>query len=107
MRSWPSGARIAPHCVANAPRGEKGAYLTRWQLGLAGIAAEAEDPHWSEKLSDGEAKLALRYAPIELNGFPAWLERLAAAHPAAVDAVLGSELTAELAEPAVGHSGML
>jgi hypothetical protein len=87
--------------------GEKGTYYTRWQLGLAAIAAEAEDTSWASKLSEDEAKLALRYAPIELNGFPAWLESLAEAHPNAVEEVLGGELTAELAEPAVAHSSTL
>jgi hypothetical protein len=74
-------------------------YLTRWQLGLAAIAAEAEDPQWAEKLSRDEAALAARYAPIELNGFPSWLESLVRAHPQAVDATLGQELTANLNEP--------
>lgn len=83
---------------------QKGTYYTRWQLGLAAIAAEAEDPSWASKLSEDEAKLALRYAPIELNGFPAWLESFAEAHPGAVEEVLGGELTAELAEPATAHS---
>lgn len=96
-----------PTLRSERAEGEKDTYLTRWQFGLAGIAAEAEDPQWVEKLSGEQAKLALRYAPIELNGFPAWLEGFAAKHPAAVDTVLGSELTAELAEPAVGRSGML
>ena len=50
------------------------------------------------KLTGSEAELAARYAPIELNGFPAWLEALAAAHPKAVDTVLGEELSRSLAE---------
>ena len=73
-------------------------FLVRWQLGLAAIYAEAEDPQWAMKLTGSEAELAARYAPIELNGFPAWLEALAAAHPKAVDTVLGEELSRSLAE---------
>lgn len=96
-----------PTLRSERPEEEKGTYLTRWQLGLAGIYAEAEDSQWAEKLSQDEAELALRYVSIELNGFPAWLEGFATVHPAAVDTVLGTELTAELDEPAVGHSGML
>ncbi len=96
-----------PTLRSERPEGEKNTYHTRWQLGLAGIAAEAEDPQWARKLGDEDAKLALRYAPIELNGFPAWLESVAAVHPVAVDTVLGSELTAELAELAIGYSSML
>ncbi|MBJ6718832.1 ATP-binding protein [Bacillus sp. PR5] len=96
-----------PTLRSERPEEEKGTYLTRWQLGLAGIAAEAEDSQWAEKLSEEEAKLALRYVSVELNGFPVWLEGFAAVHPAAVDAVLGAELTAELDEPAIVHSSML
>lgn len=104
MASW---RKDRPTLRSERAEEEKGTYLTRWQLGLAAIAAEAEDPHWADGFSDEEAELALRYAPIELNGFPAWLEGFSAIHPAAVDSVLGAELSAELAEPAFGHSGML
>lgn len=92
-----------PTLRSERPEGEKGTFLLRWQLGLAAIAAEAEDPHWAHKLSTEEAKLAARYAPIELNGFPFWLEMLAAAHPAAVEAVLGPELSSALDEVANPH----
>ena len=34
-----------------------------------------------------EARLAARYAPIQLNGLPLWMESLVDAHPEAVDAV--------------------
>ncbi|BCO28481.1 hypothetical protein MIZ03_3387 [Rhodoferax lithotrophicus] len=84
---------------------EKNTFLIRWQLGLAGIAAEAEDSDWARKLTQEEAKLASRYAPLELNGFPSWLESLVVAHPMAVESVLGAELTNELVER--GSSGML
>jgi len=96
-----------PTLRSERPNAEKGTYLTRWQLGLAGIAAEAEDPSWAGHLSDDEARLALRYVSIELNNFPAWLEGLALRHPVAFDAVLGAELTAELAEPPEYHSSLL
>ena len=96
-----------PTLRSERPAEEKGTYLTRWQLGLAGIYAEAEDPQWAETLSQDEAELALRYVSIELNGFPGWLEGFATVHHAAVDNVLGAELTAELDEPATGQSGML
>jgi hypothetical protein len=75
---------------------EKNTYLMRWQLGLAAIYAEAEEPEWASKLSEDEAKLAARYAPIELNGLPLWMEALAIAHPASIDVTLGNELTIEL-----------
>ncbi|MEQ8260276.1 MAG: ATP-binding protein [Alcanivorax sp.] len=104
MEAWRTDL---PTLRSERPKEEKERFLVRWRLGLAGIAAEAEDPHWAEKLKAGEPELALRYAPIELNGFPAWLETLSAVHPKAVDDVLGEELTAELNEPPSGHSSML
>lgn len=87
-----------PTLRSERPDEEKGTFLIRWQLGLAAVAAEAEDPNWARKLTNDEAKLAARYAPLELNGFPSWLESLATIHPTAVEAVLGSELTGELTE---------
>lgn len=75
---------------------KKNTYLVRWQLGLAAIYAEAEDPEWAAKLTSDEAQLVARYAPIELNGLPHWLEALAIAHPDAVDTTLGKELSVEL-----------
>lgn len=85
----------------------KGTYLIRWQLGLAAIHAESEDAEWATKLTDDEARLALRYVPIQLNGFPAWLDAFALTHPAAIDRILGEELTSELREPPTEHSSML
>jgi hypothetical protein len=73
-------------------------FLVKWQFGLAGISAEAEDPNWAKRLSEEEVALACRYAPIELNGFPSWLESLAIEHPTAVDRVIGGELTISLRE---------
>lgn len=75
---------------------EKNTFLIRWQFGLAALSAEAEDPEWAQKLSPDEAELAARYAPIEINGFPTWLESLAEAHPEAVERTLGPALAAEL-----------
>lgn len=83
---------------------EKGTILIRWQFGLAAVTAEAEDPDWVRKISVEEAELAARYAPIELNGFPAWLEGLVTEHPVAVERTLGSDLTAELDEIATPQS---
>jgi hypothetical protein len=88
-----------PTLRSERPANQRDTYLTRWLLGLAAIAAEAEDRRWAEKLSPDEAALAARYAPIELNGFPSWLESLVLAHPQAVDSTLGQELSANLNEP--------
>jgi hypothetical protein len=97
-----------PTLRSERPEGEKDTFLTRWQFGLAAIEAEAEDADWAKKLTLDEAELACRYAPIQLNGFPFWLETLAAAHPNAVEKVLGGELTLSLDENAAeNHSSAL
>jgi hypothetical protein len=87
-----------PTLRSERPDGEKDTFLVRWQFGLAGIAAEAEDANWAKRVTEQEAELACRYAPMELNGFPSWLESLAVQHPAAVDRTLGAELSLPLRE---------
>ena len=98
-----------PTLPSERPKDERNTYLIRWQLGLAALYAEAEDPLWATKLTEEEAKLAARYAPIELNGLPLWMESLVDARPGAVDTILGNELSWELdREPhADGHSLLL
>jgi len=89
-----------PTLVSERPDDAKNAYLVRWQLGLAAIYAEAEDPQWAQKLSHEEALLAARYAALELNGLPLWMDALAKKYPAAIDATLGNELSLELNDKA-------
>ena len=60
--------RDKPTLRSERAEGEKDTFLVRWQFGLAGIAAEAEDQYWAKRLTSAEAELACRYAPIELNG---------------------------------------
>lgn len=95
MAAW---RKDAPTLRSERPEGEQDTFLVKWQFGLAGIAAEAEDPNWAKRITDQEAELACRYAPMELNGFPSWLESLAIEHPAAIDRVLGKELSLSLHE---------
>lgn len=106
MKIWRDDRPTFP---SERPEGERNTFLVRWQLGLAAIYAEAEDPDWATKLSDAEAQLAARYAPIELNGLPQWIERLGDTHPNAVDRTLGNELSWELNRPPGehGHSSLL
>lgn len=98
-----------PTLSSERPEDKRNTYLVRWQLGLAAIYAEAEDCLWATKLSHAEAQLAARYAPIELNGLPPWLEPLGMVHPKAIDQTLGNELSWELNQtPAThGYSGLL
>lgn len=92
--------KLTPTLRSERPTDKKNTYLVRWQLGLAAIYAEAEDDAWATKLSEDEARLAARYVPIQLNGFPSWLEALAAVHPKAINDTLGAELSLSLGEPA-------
>lgn len=98
-----------PTLQSERTEGARNITLIKWQLGLAALYAEAEDPEWAVKLTEKEAKLAARYAPIELNELPSWLESLIKAHPVLVDSILGNELSLELnSKPGVyGHSMLL
>ena len=106
MKMWREDRPTLP---SERPEDQRRTYLTRWQLGLAGLYAEAEDPSWATRLTAEEAKLAARYAPLELSGLPTWMESLVDANPEAVDAILGNELSRDLKrEPrADGHSMLL
>ena len=106
MKIW---RKDHPTLPSERPEDQRGTYLVWWQLGLAALSAEAEDPSWAAKLTDEEAKLAARYAPIELNGLPNWMERLVDVHPNAVDEILGTEASWELKRDpsAHGHTRLL
>ena len=79
---------------------ERNTFYESWILALTAIAAEAEDPLWLDRLDDTEIETAIRYVPWYHNGFPPWLDALAARHPEVVDRFLGHELSWQLARPA-------
>ena len=85
-----------PTLPSERPVETRGTILGRWQMGLAAVYAEAEDPSWASGLTGEEAELATRYVTIELNGLPTWINGLVDAHPQAVDSILGKELVWEL-----------
>lgn len=93
-----------PTLPSERAESERNRYLVRWQLGLAAIYAEAENRDWANKLGHHEAQLAARFAQIELNGLPHWIEELCDTHPKALDLTLGSELSWELSQP-IGEHG--
>jgi hypothetical protein len=97
MAAW---RKDRPTLRSERAEGQKNTFLVRWQFGLAGIAAEAEDPNWAKRLTESQAELACRYAPLEFNSFPSWLETVAVEYPQAVDRVLGQELSLSLREVA-------
>lgn len=100
MRQWRDDT---PTLVSERPADKKGTYLMRWTMGVAAIYAESEDPEWAEKLSADEVSLAARYATIELNSLPTWVESLAKVHPVNVEEILGKELETEFNSKAGEH----
>ena len=83
-----------PTLPSERPESERRKFPVRWELGLAALYAEAEDPSWATELTKEEAGLAARYAAIEVGGLPLWMEGLVDVHPEAVDAVLGNRAPA-------------
>lgn len=66
-------------------------------LGIVGVTLEAgNNPGWAAALEEEEARLATRFATRELNGFPKWIDDLAAAHPAVVKDILWRYLAVDL-----------
>jgi hypothetical protein len=64
---------------------------------MIGLAIEsAEDSAFAERLTVEEARLAFRYVTWELNGFPAWFERLYRAFPDIGQEAVAQELLWEL-----------
>ena len=100
MKIWRNNYPAFP---SERPDGKSKELFMRWQLGLAAIYAEAEDPDWATKLSHAEAEQAVRYASIELNALPMWFETLGDAHPNAVSRTLGNELSWELNQSPDDH----
>ncbi|MEQ4339017.1 hypothetical protein ABNM62_11155 [Pseudomonas syringae] len=66
-------------------------------FGLIGLAIEAqEEPSNFLQMSIDDAKLACRYALLELNGFPDWLMELAKVHPLPIQDIVLREVDYEL-----------
>lgn len=96
-----------PTLKSERPADQRNSYLMRWRMGLAGLYAESEDASWASKLTWEEANLACRYALLDLNRLPAWLEAVAQLHPAVVDTTIGNELMDELKDADAKHSMLL
>jgi hypothetical protein len=67
-----------------------------WIYGLCGLMAESESPGWTVALTPDEARLAARYATVEMNQFAPFLKELAENRPSEVEQELGAALEAEL-----------
>lgn len=96
-----------PTLKSERPADKRNSYLMRWRMGLAGLYAESEDARWASGLTAEEAGLACRYALLDLNRLPPWLEAVAQVHPAVVDATVGDELLNELRDADAKHSMLL
>jgi hypothetical protein len=71
-------------------------------MGVAGVTLESKTrPDWAERLTADEARRAVTYATLEINGFPEWLADLTRAKPVEVLSVLRAEVEVEVrnAEP--------
>ena len=99
--------RETPSVRSERSEEDKNTYMRSWRIGLAGIYAEAEDMQWASKLSEAEARLACRYALVDLNRLPPWVDSLIKEHPDAVDDVIGSELAHDLREKGNSHVMLL
>lgn len=68
-------------------------------LGLCGLEIESSESwDWPSGLSEAEAKLAVRFALWEMNGFPKWLNELNTKFPQIVREILINEISWELHE---------
>ena len=86
-----------PKLWSQRPAAERNNRPYSWLEGYLGIVTEAKEPGWERSLSTEEARTAIAYTTVKLNGLARFLTELASAHLALVDEVLGSELTAQLA----------
>lgn len=66
-------------------------------FGLAGLEIEAsENVDFPGYLDEAQARQAIRYVTWQLNGFPAWFERMHQAFPGLVEEAVTNELVWEL-----------
>ncbi|MNJ87957.1 hypothetical protein D3C87_54930 [compost metagenome] len=98
---------VTPRLASESTPENRNTYFLNWRTGLAGVYAEADNPLWAQNLSVEEASLATRYAFVQLNGFPHWLEALFNAHPATVHKILTNELAWELSHIEAGHTASI
>ncbi|MBE9640945.1 hypothetical protein IQ782_29335 [Salipiger pacificus] len=77
-------------------------------FGLAGLEIEAEQTaEFPRHLSDDELRLAIRYVPWELNGFPTWSEKAFRDRPEIVSHLMLQELAWDLGRDEAPRSYML
>lgn len=96
-RSW------NPRLQSERPPNERNQIGTIDCMCIAGVSIEAaSQPNWASQLTDQQAIRATKYATLEINGFPDWIEALAVAWPKAVEQVLAREAASDLGNPTPG-----
>ena len=103
MKYWRSQN---PYLPSERSESERQSFPNSWLLGLAGIHAEAEDENWVSKLSDDEARLAVRYSLVAYTSIPSWLNTIAERYPDVILKLIGREVSFELEYP-FKHSYLL
>jgi len=86
-----------PLC-SKRPADERNTVWSTWILALAGVYAEAERQNWARDLTRKDAETAACLVSAESGGFPPWIVDLVAHQPAAVEATLCEELSAQLGD---------
>ena len=78
------------------PDTQRNSIFRSWVHGLMGVSAEGSSPGWAARLSSSEARLAAKYATIEINGIAPFIFELAKSHAHEVEEVVGDEVSAQL-----------
>ena len=87
-----------PRLASSRQEPERNVINTLDCMGIAGISLESQrDPEWAMRLNSDDARRAVGYATLELNGFPTWLSQVASARPDDAAAVLALEIDREIA----------
>jgi hypothetical protein len=77
-------------------------------LAFYGVGVEAaEDPDWTSRLSEAEAKLAAQHGTMSERSFPDWIDSLIAAYPQAVLPIVRRGIERECNAPGPGRSDFL
>ena len=85
-----------PRLHSERARDEQNVINTLDCMGIVGVTLESvQKSGWAESLTAEDARLAAKYATLELNGFPRWLSALATSHPKVVADVLVAEMEPE------------
>ncbi len=97
-----------PNLRSARAEGHENSLFLSDQMSISGLAVLARKrPAWASELNADDARKAASFATLELNGFPAWLDDLAEAHPVIVADVLISEVRAALATATPGRYTVL